>query len=109
MPRMTGQALSVAANATSTNQLAGQLFEFLDRPAKVMLSAASSAAGINVTFLIGGTAVVNDQPISQANRFPILPDDIVTSERGLGRMILTFRNTTGGALTVNFAVDVAFR
>ncbi|HEX9415046.1 MAG TPA: hypothetical protein VF916_16200 [Ktedonobacterales bacterium] len=109
MPRMSGQAVSVAANATSTNQLAGQLYEFLDRPAKVMLSATSSAAGINATLLIGGVAVLNDQPISQANRFPILPDDIVTSEKGMGRMILTFRNTTGGALTLNFAVDVAFR
>lgn len=109
MPRMTGQALSVAANATSTNQLAGQLYEFLDRPAKVMLAAAASAVGINVTWLIGGRAVINDQPISQANRFPVLPDDVVTAEKGMGRMILTFRNTTGGALTVNWTVDVAFR
>lgn len=109
MPRMTGQALSVAANTTSTNQLAGQLYEFLDRPAKVMLAAASSAVGVNVTWLIGGRAVINDQPISQANRFPVLPDDVVTAEKGMGRMILTFRNTTGGALTVNWTVDVAFR
>lgn len=107
MPRMTIQALSVAANAVSTNQLSGQLYEFLDRPTPVLLSGTSSAAGINVTFLVGGVAVVNDQPISQANRFPILPDDIITSvRRGIGRMVLTFRNTTGGALTVNAAVDV---
>lgn len=108
MPRMTGQATSIAANAVSTNQLAGQLYEFLDRPAKVMLAATSAAAGIFVTLLIGGVAVVNDQPISQANRFPILPDDIVTAERGIGRMILTFRNTTGGAIVVNWSLDVAF-
>lgn len=109
MPRMTGQSLSVAANTSSTNQLAGQLYEFLDRPAKVMLAAAASAVGLNVTLLIGGVAVVNDQPVSQANRFPVLPDDIVTAERGMGRMILTFRNTTGGALTANWSMDVAFR
>jgi len=106
---MTGQSLSVAANTSSTNQLAGQLYEFLDRPAKVMLAAAASAVGLNVTLLIGGVAVVNDQPVSQANRFPVLPDDIVTAERGMGRMILTFRNTTGGALTANWSMDVAFR
>lgn len=107
MPRMTGQAVSVAANAVSSNQLSGQLYEFLDRPSRVLLSAASSAAGINVTFLVGGVAVVNDQAISQANRFPIIPDDVVTSvRRGVGRMVLQFRNTTGGALTVNWAVDV---
>lgn len=104
---MTGQAVSVAANAVSANQLSGQLYEFLDRPMPVLLAAASSAAGLNVTFLIGGVAVVNDQPVSQANRFPILPDDVVTAvRRGVGRMVLTFRNTTAGALTVNWSVDV---
>jgi hypothetical protein len=109
MPRMTDQAFSVAANAVSANVLAGQLYEFLDRPAKVMLAAAASAVGLRCTWLIGGVSVVNDQLVSQANRFPVLPDDIVSAERGMGRMILTFRNTTGGALTVNWSLDVAFR
>ena len=107
MPRMTIQALAVAANTVSANQLAGQLYEFLDRPTPVLLAAAASAVGINVTFLVGGVAIVNDQPISQANRFPVLPDDIVTAvKRARGRLVLTFRNTTGGALTVNASVDV---
>jgi len=104
---MTGQALNVAANAVSTNQVAGQLYEFLQSPTKLLLSATSSAAGINCTLLVGGVAIVNDQPISQANRFPVLPDDIVTGlKRAVGRIVLTFRNTTAGALTVNWAVDV---
>jgi hypothetical protein len=107
MPRMTIQGLAVAANSVSTNQLAGQLFEFLDRPTPVLLAATSSAVGVNVTLIIGGVAIVNDQAISQANRFPILPDDVVTAvRRARGRLILTFRNTTGGALTVNASVDV---
>lgn len=108
MPRMTGQALSVAANTSSTNQLAGKLYEFLDRPANILLAAAAAAPGINVTLLIGGVAVVNDESISQANRFPILPDDVVTQERGLGRLILTFRNTTAAAIIVNWSVDIDF-
>lgn len=107
MPRMTGQAVSVAANAVSSNQVAGQLYEFLQRPSSLVLSGTSSAAGINCTLIIGSVAVVNDQPISQANRFPILPDDIITRLRNAtGRIVLTFRNTTAGALTVNWAVDV---
>jgi len=107
MPRMTVQALSVAANAVSANVLAGQLYEFLDRPQPVLLAATSSAVGINATFLIGGVAIINDQPISQANRFPVLPDDVVTAiRRARGRLVLTFRNTTAGALTVNASVDV---
>lgn len=108
MPRMTGQAVSVAANSVSANQLAGKLFEFLDRPASILLAAAAAAAGINVTLLVGGRSVVQDEAISQANRFPIIPDDVVTEERGIGRIILTFRNTTGAAILVNWSVDIDF-
>jgi len=109
MPRMTGQAVSVAANSVSTNQVAGQLYEFLRRNTTVLLAACSSAAGLNCTLIIGGRIMVNDQPISQANRFPTIPDDVVTQEVGRAgeRIILTFRNTTGGALTVNWSMDVA--
>lgn len=108
MPRMTGQAIVVAANATSANVLAGQQYEFLPRTTSILLAAAASAVGINCTLLIGGVTVVDDQPISQANRFPILPDDAVTQEvaRAGSRLILRFRNTTAGALNVNFSLDV---
>jgi hypothetical protein len=106
---MTGQAVSVAANATSSNQVAGLLYEFLRRRSSVLLAACSSAVGINCTLIIGGRVMVNDSPISQANRYPLLPDDVVTQETGNAgdRIILTFRNTTGGALTVNWTMDVA--
>lgn len=107
MPRMSGQ-VSVGANAVSANQLSGLLYEFLDRPANVLLAAAAAAVGINCTFLIGGVAVVQDQAISRANRYPILPDDAVTEEQGIGRQILQFRNTTGAAIVVDWTVDVDF-
>jgi len=106
---MSGQAVSVAANATSANQLAGLLYEFLPRNTSLLLAATSSAVGINCTLIIGGVVVINDSAISQANRFPLIPDDVVTQENGRAgsRVILTFRNTTGGALTVNWSLDVA--
>lgn len=107
MPRMSGQAVSVAANATSANQVAGLQYEFLSRPTQLIVACASSAVGINATLIVGGVTVIDDQPISQANRFPVLPDDIATVvRRALGRIILRFRNTTGGALTVNWIADV---
>lgn len=108
MPRMSESQLSVGANSVSTNRVAGLLYEILDRPATVLLSAASAATGINCTFLIGGVSVVNDQAISRANRFPIIPDDVVTEEQGMGRLVLLFRNTTGAAIVVDWAIDVDF-
>lgn len=107
MPRMTGQ-VSVGANAVSANQLSGKLYENLNALATVLLAAAAAAVGVNCTLLINGVAVVNDEPISRANRFPIIPDDVVTEEVGIGRLILTFRNTTGAAIVVDWSVDVDF-
>lgn len=108
--RMSG-TLSVAANATSANVLAGLQHEFLAGAAAVSLAATSSATGINATLTIGGRVIVDDMYISLANRFPILPDDTICSgEAGIGgeRMVLRFRNTTAGALTVIWAVDVEY-
>lgn len=109
MPTMQDE-VSVAANAVSTNQLAGLLYEFLDAPAAVVLSCTSSATGIRCTFLAGGVALVNDARISLQNRPPIIPDDVLTEE-GIpgGRLIVTFRNVTAGALTVFWRVDVSFQ
>lgn len=107
MPTMQN-SLSVAANSVSANVLAGQLYEFLSQNSQIVLSCAGSAAGLNVTLLAGGVALINDQAINGANRFPVIPDDIITQELvpAGARLLLTFRNTTGGALTAFWRVDV---
>jgi hypothetical protein len=99
-------SVSVAANAVSTNQLNGQLYEFQPGGAPVQLLATGSATGLRVT-LLAATAVVNDQAIGLQNRFPIIPDDRVWMGRVKAncRLVLTFRNTTAGALTAFWRVD----
>lgn len=109
MPTMQG-SVSVAANATSTNQLAGLQYEFLPANANVVLSCAGSAIGLNCSLLAGGVTLVDDAAINAANHFPVIPDDILTQEMipGGARLFLRFRNTTGGALTAFWRVDVGF-
>jgi len=109
MPRMQEGNLSVAANATSTNRVAGLTHEFLDRPAAVVLASAAAAVGLTQSLLVAGVSVVDDQSVSQANRFPTIPDDVVVSENvGGGRIILRFRNTTGAAIIVHWLIDVTY-
>lgn len=105
---MSDSALSVAANAVSVNLYAGKLYEFPPRPSIVRVRLSASAAGMNCSLLIGGTSIVNDQAISQSNRWPILPDDLLIQVpvRAGSRLVLTLRNTTGGALTVNHVTEV---
>lgn len=107
MPTMQN-SVSVAANAVSANVLAGQLYEFLSQNSQIVLSCTGSAAGLNATLLAGGVALINDQAIGSQNRFPLIPDDIITQEvvPAGARLLLTFRNTTGGALTAFWRMDV---
>jgi hypothetical protein len=99
-------SISVAANSISANVLAGQLYEFLPQGANMTVSATGSATGLRAT-LISSIPLINDQAINLQNRFPILPDDILSSGQVPGgRTVLTFRNTTGAALTAFWRVDV---
>lgn len=105
---MSDSALSVAANAVSANIYAGKLYEFLTRPSIIRIRASAAAAGLNFTLLVGGVAYINDQPISTSNRWPVLPDDLVGQFPGAAgaRLIGTYRNTTGGAVTVNDYTEI---
>lgn len=107
MPTMQNSVV-VAANAKSANVLAGQQYEFLPANANVVLSVAGSAAGLNVSLLAGGVTLIDDQAINAANRFPIIPDDVISQELipAGARLLLTFRNTTGAPLTAFWRVDV---
>lgn len=105
MPLMQ-DSVSVAANAVSANVLAGQLYEFVAPGTNVTVSVTGSATGLRTTFICG-VPIINDQAINLQNRFPLIPDDIITTgAMPGGRMILTARNTTAGALTFFWRVDL---
>lgn len=107
MARMT-DSRSVAANSQVDNIVAGKLHEFLGEDSVIRLAAAASAAGLRTSFLVGGEAIVQDQEISRANRFPIFPDDVVAEGAGFSgdRILISMRNTTGSAITVDTTVDI---
>lgn len=98
----------VAANSSSGNVLSGKVLEIVQRPSKVRVFAAASAAGIKGTFTSGNELVMEESDISQANRFPVDPDDRCVEDVAMpnDRLALSFRNTTAGPLTVYWAVDV---
>lgn len=111
MPRMNVPNQSVPANSTTPNLLAGLSYEFLASEAHIVLAAVSTAIGLNATFLVAnGITVVDDTPISDANRFPQLPEDILYEDNvPAGRMLLRIRNTTAAPVVFRGAiVDVTF-
>ncbi len=105
MPTMQDSVV-VAANSGSINVLAGQLYEFVEPGTNVTISVTSSANGLRTTFICG-VPLINDQAINFQNRFPLIPDDII--HQGYvpgGRMVLTARNNTAGAITFFWRVDL---
>jgi len=107
MPVITN-ATSIAADSTSANLLAGDINEFLGRASVVSLFCTGAAVGLRAQLLIGASVVIDDQPISDANRFPITPDDFLSRGGGLpgDRLTLRFRNTTAGAIIAEWRLAI---
>jgi len=107
MPVITAET-SIAADSTSANLLAGDINEFLGRNAVVSLFCTGAAVGLRAQLLIGAAVVVDDQAISDANRFPITPDDFLSRGGGTpgDRLTLRFRNTTAGAIIARWRLAI---
>lgn len=98
----------VVANTTSVNLLAGDINEFLGRNSVVSLFCTGSAVGLRAQLLIGSSVVIDDQSISDANRFPTTPDDFLSRGGGTpgDRLTLKFHNVTGGDLTAEWRLAI---
>lgn len=101
-------SVSVGANAVSANVLAGEMFEFLPRTTIVAIYATTSATGLRATYSLGGEVQADDVGISEQNRVPVIPDDLLIKVGGRQgeRQVLKFRNTTGGALTARYLLQI---
>jgi len=94
---------SVAANTKTTDRVSGQ-YQTVQK-GKLSLVAYPSATGMNATLSIGGVTLVNDLPIGWFGTTGSmdLSAHVVLSQVVLGGKIeLYFRNTTSGALTVDY-------
>jgi hypothetical protein len=101
--------LSVAANSKSTDQISGT-YQFIPEDGEMILYTKSSATGMNVTVTVNGIQVVIDQPIEYfGSTGTLAKKDNETASIPVNngsRVELFFRNTTGGALTVDFSMEL---
>lgn len=98
----------VAANATTDNIFAGQIFEFVDRASIVNFFHVAAAPGLNIDILVGNESLANDQEISDANRWPVINEDLVVRTGALPgeRIVVRLRNTTIASINVRSLVEV---
>jgi len=107
---VNGTALSVAANATSSEQVSSSTYQFVPFTGTASLSARGSATGLNIQLAAGGQTLCNDQAIpytGTAGAISMLDHEVVSFPVEAGsRIELRFRNTTGGALTADYILTL---
>lgn len=95
-------ATSIAANTKSSNLVTGT-YENIGK-GKVTLIAKGSATGLYVTLIVGGVTIANDLPLAYtgtAGTIDVSANVVASQVVPGGRVELYFRNTTGGALTID--------
>ena len=111
MPQKVKMEVSTAvgANATNDNVFTGKRFERAPFSGFLRMLAAGSAVGLQHELNVGGRSVFPRDPVSAANRTPIVPDDLTIDgvEVYQGELIqVTVANTTAGALTYNARLEL---
>jgi len=97
--------LSTAANTKTADLISGRK-QYVGK-GKITVVALGSAAGMNITFNVGGVALADDLaiPFFGATGGMNVRDNVVIEQVVAGgRVELFLRNTTGGALTTDYAV-----
>jgi hypothetical protein len=103
-------ALSVAANSVSSEQVQTSTYQFVPFTGTAFLAARGSATGLNTQLAAGGQTLCNDQPIpftGTAGAISLIDHELVSFDvEAASRIELKFRNTTGGALTVDYVLMI---
>lgn len=98
----------VAAGEVNENIIAGSAFEFARQNSLVSIGVNQSAAGGFATIQSGADVVAEEFSPPVATVYPVIPDGMYFSDvAGAGdRLVLRFRNSTAGALTVRVVCQV---
>lgn len=100
--------VSVAAGASNDNIFAGSAFEFARGNQAVSIGVAQSATGGFATITAGPDIIAEEFSPAILNRFPIIPDEMYYNDvmGMMDRLVLRYRNPTGGALTVRAIAQI---
>lgn len=99
-------AYSVAANTKTADQISGQ-YQFIGKGQLTMYSLAS-ATGLKCTLKVNGVSIIDDEDMCMfgtSGSLSKINNELVNQQVAGGRVELFFRNTTAGALTVDYILE----
>ena len=100
---------SVGAGLSNNNLFAGSAFEFARTPQLVSVGVTVSATGGFARIQNGSDIIAEEfSPFILATP-PVIPDHMYFSDYSAvgDRLIVAFRNPTGGALTINAVAQIS--
>lgn len=100
---------AVAAGASNNNVFAGSAFEFARTPQLVTIGVSVSATGGFARIQNGADVVAEEFSPIILTTPPIIPDHMYFSDYSAvgDRLIVAYRNPTGGALTINAVAQIS--
>jgi hypothetical protein len=98
----------IAAGAVNENLLSGSAFEFARQNSLVSIGLNQSATGGFATINSGADVVAEEFAPPIGTVYPIIPDGMYFSDVAAAgdRLVIRYRNPTGGALTVRTVCQV---
>jgi len=99
-------AYSVAAYTKTSDLISGQ-YQFIGKGV-LNLYGLASATGLNVSLKINGVSIIDDEPIASIGATGGLKkneNEVVSQVVQGGRLELFLRNTTAGALTMDYILE----
>jgi hypothetical protein len=105
----SGSAVSTAANTKSTDQISGT-YQFVPYDCELIVYARGSATGMNLLLFVNGQALINDLAVGFFGTSGALTKkdhEMASFVIPAGsRIEFYLRNTTAGALTMDFVVEI---
>jgi hypothetical protein len=100
--------VSVAANATNDNVIAGSQFEYLPYNAILEFGLVGAATGLLTDVYSGSDILCEGMAPSEANRMPVYPDDYSLNDVAAAgeRIKIRVRNTTGAAIVFFYSLKI---
>lgn len=100
---------SVAAGAVNNNLVSGSAFEFARQRQLVSMGVVQSATGGFATITSGPDIIAEEFMAPILATYPIIPDNMYFTDymEAGDRLVIRYRNPTGGALTVRALVQTS--
>lgn len=100
--------VTVPANTSIDNVIAGSQFEFLPYDAALRFGFSAAGGGVLIDVYSGSDVLAEQMRVPSTARTPINPDDFVlTDVAGAGERIkIRVRNSTAGALDFQYSVII---